>query len=729
MTPQEVNKILDEAIKQKKMTADFVKGVGPAIVEALKPTLDKIADNSRLPKDEILKAISQIKVNVSDIKVPKPNITIPPIIVPKADAPIINYIPPEVKVNVPAIDIRALAAKIQLPNEMNIKGWVGFMGYDRGLLNDPLPVQIRDSKGNPVMFTGGGAVISGGGGVAHQVKINNATTNPVPVQIVSGASSTSGVNVLDSGGVAYSGSNPLPVTITSGATATSAVNLVDSTGVAYSGSNPVPVGGTVIVSDITASVQSALINSSGEQYSGSNPLPVGGTVAVSEITNTVAVTPVDSSGIAYSGSNPQRQIIVDTTGAELDLFKQGDNFAVGSDHGLGILGLSDGIPKKYAFIRVEGVDTDAETPLTEGAMSTESYNMGYDPYAGTWNRLRTGSGYDNPGVLRVVHATDVGMSVNVIGATSTIGATLLNGEGLARDSWAITGIASSISVSLIDSGGIQYSGSNPVPMTIAVSNPTNTVNVRIVDSGGVGYDGSNGMPIRLASGTNASLSCHLEDSSGIGYDGSNPMWVRVSSAGNTTGTNIHDSSGVAYGGSNPMPVTWASGSNTSTVSVGTTVSDAVDDGSAPVKNGGIARTANPTAVGGGDTVTMSMDDLGRQLTRPVQVRDLIATAYVSKATGSTFGTETTLLASGSGVYLDLIYVMGTNDSTAAIQVDLRASTGGTICKTLEIPAGGTAGLALPVPYPAPFVDHTWTIDLPDVTGTNVTISALFSKEI
>mgnify|MGYP001577974113 FL=1 len=162
-----------------------------------------------------------------------------------------------------------------------------------------------------------------------------------------------------------------------------------------------------------------------------------------------------------------------------------------------------------------------------------------------------------------------------------------------------------------------------------------------------------------------------------------------------------------------------------TISETVAVSGALDT----VKSSGIARQTNPTAVSDGDNQRISLDDLGRQLVRPVQVRDLIATAYVAKATGSTFGTETTLLASGTGVLLDLIYVMGTNDSTAAIQVDLRASTGGNIAKTIEVPAGGTAGITLAIPYPAPFADHTWTIDLPDVTGTNVTITAMFSKEV
>lgn len=167
------------------------------------------------------------------------------------------------------------------------------------------------------------------------------------------------------------------------------------------------------------------------------------------------------------------------------------------------------------------------------------------------------------------------------------------------------------------------------------------------------------------------------------------------------------------------------GSLTSSVSVGSVVADAVDDGSAPVQMGGIARTANPTAVAGGDVVKASMDDLGRQIMRPVQVRDLISTAYVSIATG----TETTLIAGVAGSYLDLIYMLGTNNSDAAVTVDIRAVTAGNIATSIRIPANGTAGVSLPVPIPQDETGNNWTADLPDVTGTTVTISALFSREI
>ena len=302
-------------------------------------------------------------------------------------------------------------------------------------------------------------------------------------------------------------------------------------------------------------------------------------------------------------------------------------------------------------------------------------------------------------------------SVYVAGAGATVGATILDGDGLMKTTWLVSDITASVKSALIDSSGVQYSGSNPVPVgdaggsltidgTVAVSGITNSVAASIIGSDGLAFGTSKPIPVTMVTGVSASVAA-----------------------------NLHDSGGVGYSGSNPLPTYLVAGAGNSTISVGPTVSDAVDNGSAPIKIGGIARTANPTAVAGGDIVTLSADDLGRQLVRPVQVRDLIATAYVSKATGSTFGTETTLLASGSATFADLIMVTASNDSTAAITMDLRASTGGTVIHSITIPAGGMTGWAPPVPYPAPFVDHTWTIDLPDVTGTNVYVSGLFTKEV
>lgn len=194
---------------------------------------------------------------------------------------------------------------------------------------------------------------------------------------------------------------------------------------------------------------------------------------------------------------------------------------------------------------------------------------------------------------------------------------------------------------------------------------------------------------------------------------------------NTVAAMSVDSSGVGYSGSNPVPVTLVSGGLTSTIAVGDLASDAADTGSSPLKIGGIARTANPTAVAAGDRVSATFDDLGRQVVRNVQVRDLIKTAYVSV----TNGTETTLRAAVAGAYLDLLFLKGSNNSDAAVSVDIRAVTAGNIIDTLRIPANGTAGWAPPVAWPQDETGNNWTVDGPDETGRTMTFSALFSQEI
>lgn len=150
----------------------------------------------------------------------------------------------------------------------------------------------------------------------------------------------------------------------------------------------------------------------------------------------------------------------------------------------------------------------------------------------------------------------------------------------------------------------------------------------------------------------------------------------------------------------------------------------VSDSTVSTQSKFIARQTNPTAVADAAEVFGSSDDLGRQLTR-MQARDLTLTAYVSIANG----TETTFRAAVAGSYLDLIYVMGANNSDAAVSVDLRAVTGGNIMATIQIPANGTAGISLPIPLPQDATGNNWTADLPDITGTTVTLSGLFSREI
>ena len=88
-TPLQLAKeALDSVIAQKKLNQELIKSLGPAIIDTLKPILNEIASNSKIPKEEVLNAISKIKL--PDINVPEPNITLnvpeqipPKIIVPE----------------------------------------------------------------------------------------------------------------------------------------------------------------------------------------------------------------------------------------------------------------------------------------------------------------------------------------------------------------------------------------------------------------------------------------------------------------------------------------------------------------------------------------------------------------------------------------------------------------------------------------------------------------------
>lgn len=235
--------------------------------------------------------------------------------------------------------------------------------------------------------------------------------------------------------------------------------------------------------------------------------------------------------------------------------------------------------------------------------------------------------------------------------------------------------------------------------TVTVASVTATVAANIVDSSGVAYSGTNPVPISDAGGT-------------ISIDGT--------LTGITNTIDVRQVSGASWSVAATIV-----GSSASTAVTGTVASDVADDGSPPVKNGGIARTANPTAVAAGDAVTYGADDLGRQLTRPFQVRDLTLTAYVS-VTG---GTETTLLAASAGSFHDCLMITGSNNSDAAVSVAIRAVTGGNVIHTMMIPANGMVGWAPAIPWPQDATGNNWTVDGPDETGRTLTFSGLFIREV
>lgn len=312
--------------------------------------------------------------------------------------------------------------------------------------------------------------------------------------------------------------------------------------------------------------------------------------------------------------------------------------------------------------------------------------------------------------LRTVAATDSIWSVNIVGgsASGAVGQgdsasalrTIQAGDSIS--SVKVTGFDSTVGATIVDSSGVAYSGSNPLPTTASVTL-----------SAAVGQgDGSAALRTIQAGDTVSSVYVNNPVAQGDAATA-----LRVVVAGNSDVSVTATQTG-----------TWnvnVNGALNSVLATGTTLSDAVDDGDAPIKIGGVAVTANPTAVAGGDRVRFTSDDLGRQLVRPVQVRDLIVTAYATLSNG----TETTFLAASAGFFQDLVYVVAANNSDAAVTVHIRPVTAGNIVLSLQVPANGTAGIASPIPLPQSDTGNNWTADMADITGTSVFLTGLFSKEL
>ena len=181
-------------IKHKEVREYLIDRVSRDLVSSFKPFLEdiktgfkeslgdiKISAPVQLPEIKI-PAMPEIKtpiippIVIPEIKLPTinvPEIKIPEIKVPPIKLPTINVPKPEVTVNVPPIKV----PDIIMPDEMNVKGWVSLMGVN---LENPLPVQLRDAKGNPVnIFESLTQIVSGGSGSGRR-GIQDTKELPIP---------------------------------------------------------------------------------------------------------------------------------------------------------------------------------------------------------------------------------------------------------------------------------------------------------------------------------------------------------------------------------------------------------------------------------------------------------------------------------------------------------------------------------------------------------------------
>lgn len=844
------NEALKKAIETEKRNKSLIASLGPAIVGVLKPVLDEILSTFQKTSAEMKQSISDIKIdkpeiptiNVPELKWPElhiptpqvtvnvPDIKMPPF--PEVKLPKIVVPEPKVTVNIPPFNI----PELRMPEEMQTRGFLNLIGWDKSFMENPLPVQLRDASGNPVNLFDNLTQISGGGG-SRRVKIDNTANEPIPV------SGTISATFSADFGAGQSGSQTLRTIAATdsvqsvyivGANATVGVVTIDPDGnpkytssgggsgteytedTSHSGgtvTGPVVMGvrsstATSLVSD-DEDYTPAIFDANGNLWTSMgtrldtandsvNAVQVSGSiysVAVIDVFGSTAATSVfnadnrirvsvetGGSGITDSEIRASSLPVAQASGAVWSVWAQdalttssstslvnGDNrIRVAVDTGTS--GLTDAELRASA-VPVSQVSGVAWSVFAQDALTTTSSTT----LVNSDNRIRvsleTGGSGLTDSELRAssVPVSQVSGSIDsvyITGAAASTFAEIMNPDGRVKvelpsgasgltdtelrashlDVQQVSGAVDSVYVlNPVDNGdsatalrvviagnssasvAATQSGTWNIGTVTTVTGVTNSVAVVALDrdgnpltTGPIGQ-GDDTTALRVVHAGNAALSVTATQTGtwNIG------TVTTVTGITNTVATNIVDSTGIAYSGSNPLPITLVSGGITSTIAVGSVVGDAIDDGSAPIQTGGIARTANPTAVSGGDVVKSSYDVVGRQLIRPVQVRGLIVTAYATL----TNGTETTLLSGSAGFYHDIVYITAANNSDAAVAVDFRGVTGGNISQTIVVPPYGTAGVSSSVPYPQSDTGNSWTADMGDITGTTVYLTGLFSREV
>lgn len=146
----------------------------------------------------------------------------------------------------------------------------------------------------------------------------------------------------------------------------------------------------------------------------------------------------------------------------------------------------------------------------------------------------------------------------------------------------------------------------------------------------------------------------------------------------------------------------------------------------PVTTGGLAKTANPTAVDDGDAVNALHDKLGKQIAVSA-VRELKG-RQVTTITSSV--AETTIVTADATNFLDIFILVITNTSATASTVTIKDATGGSTVWVFSVPAGQTVGFAVDAGSAAKqtTANNNWTATC-GTSVASVVITAHFVKNL
>lgn len=150
------------------------------------------------------------------------------------------------------------------------------------------------------------------------------------------------------------------------------------------------------------------------------------------------------------------------------------------------------------------------------------------------------------------------------------------------------------------------------------------------------------------------------------------------------------------------------------------------DAGEPVKIGGKALTAQPTAVTANDRVNGMFDVYGRMITMN-GLREMKG-AQITTITSST--SETTCVTADATYKLDVYGVLITNSSATATEVSFKDSTSGTTRFWVSVPANDMRGFVLPMDagHLQAAANNNWTATCADSVAS-IIITMLFVKNL
>lgn len=160
--------------------------------------------------------------------------------------------------------------------------------------------------------------------------------------------------------------------------------------------------------------------------------------------------------------------------------------------------------------------------------------------------------------------------------------------------------------------------------------------------------------------------------------------------------------------------------------VGSAPLGSADDGLAPVKTGGVAKSADPAAVTAGNPVNRLCDTLGKCVSIPA----LRAQKGHLQTTITASASETPILAAGaSGVFDDVYALILDNTSASAGHCDIKDATAGTTQFSFDVAAASTGGFTLEAgsAFAQTASASAWTATCTSLSSWKITILYVATK--